>query len=289
MSSPSLLQCLFCNHFNPGGATFCNDCGSQLQLQQCDLCGSINKRSARVCYKCGAPFSAPAAHGGYPAIDGGQAGAVLGQPGEQRERTTLPESAAQAFGARQREFPDDGLAVPAAGDRGKAAATIPRDLVRGRSPGDVPPIDLAFSPEAAATTGFRKLYPIAGLVLVIALVFLSVHYYRGPPPSEAADAGVEQTAAAAPPDDPASAGAAPAAPSTPPAGAWPGNRSIMTPVFRVLGVPEEASPPSGAAATGRPTVDGGAAVGQGPPAHNSCQEAVVALGLCGASAKQEKP
>ncbi len=55
------LQCLFCNHLNPGGASFCNDCGSQLHLQPCDRCGAIDKRTARNCYKCGASFTLPAA------------------------------------------------------------------------------------------------------------------------------------------------------------------------------------------------------------------------------------
>lgn len=55
------LQCLFCNHLNPAGASFCNDCGSQMHLQPCDRCGAVDKRTARNCYKCGAGFTLPAA------------------------------------------------------------------------------------------------------------------------------------------------------------------------------------------------------------------------------------
>lgn len=61
MSSQPPLQCLFCNHLNPAGASFCNDCGSQMHLQPCDRCGAINKRTARACHKCDAGFTLPAA------------------------------------------------------------------------------------------------------------------------------------------------------------------------------------------------------------------------------------
>lgn len=57
------LQCLFCKHLNPSGASFCNNCGSQLNLQPCGQCGAIDDRAAKHCYKCGADFSLPAAAG----------------------------------------------------------------------------------------------------------------------------------------------------------------------------------------------------------------------------------
>lgn len=57
------VQCLFCNHLNPTGARFCNDCGSQLHLQPCDRCGATNKRTAKTCYKCGAGFTLPGTPG----------------------------------------------------------------------------------------------------------------------------------------------------------------------------------------------------------------------------------
>ena len=57
MSSNFPLQCLFCKHPNPAGASFCNGCGSQLNLQPCDRCGAIDNRTAKHCYKCHAQFS----------------------------------------------------------------------------------------------------------------------------------------------------------------------------------------------------------------------------------------
>jgi ribosomal protein L40E len=67
MPSLAPLQCLFCNHLNPAGASFCNDCGSQLHLQPCDHCGAINKRTAKHCYKCSAGFTLPPAPAPVPA------------------------------------------------------------------------------------------------------------------------------------------------------------------------------------------------------------------------------
>lgn len=63
MSPLPFLQCLFCNHLNPAGASFCNNCGSELHLQPCDRCGALNKRTEKSCHKCGANFTLPAASG----------------------------------------------------------------------------------------------------------------------------------------------------------------------------------------------------------------------------------
>lgn len=54
------LQCLFCHHTNPAAASFCNDCGSQLNLQPCTQCGAVDNRTANNCHKCGAGFDPPA-------------------------------------------------------------------------------------------------------------------------------------------------------------------------------------------------------------------------------------
>jgi ribosomal protein L40E len=71
MSPLPYLQCLFCNHLNPAGASFCNNCGSELHLQPCDRCGALNKRTEKGCHKCGASFTLPAAsarNGSVPAL-----------------------------------------------------------------------------------------------------------------------------------------------------------------------------------------------------------------------------
>jgi ribosomal protein L40E len=58
MSSIAPVQCLFCLQPNPAGASFCNDCGSQLNLKPCGRCGAVDDRAAVNCYKCGAEFTA---------------------------------------------------------------------------------------------------------------------------------------------------------------------------------------------------------------------------------------
>src|SRR5262249_3575212 len=51
-------QCLFCNHHNPQGSKFCNECGSPLHLKLCWQCEAIDDAASQACYKCGAAFSA---------------------------------------------------------------------------------------------------------------------------------------------------------------------------------------------------------------------------------------
>jgi Double zinc ribbon len=53
------VLCAFCDHRNPGGAHFCNECGARLDLTQCWLCEAVNDRSAVVCHKCNAPLTEP--------------------------------------------------------------------------------------------------------------------------------------------------------------------------------------------------------------------------------------
>ena len=52
------LLCPFCDHRNPAGAKFCNDCASPLHLKPCKHCDAVNHASATACYKCGAAYSA---------------------------------------------------------------------------------------------------------------------------------------------------------------------------------------------------------------------------------------
>ena len=49
--------CSFCEHHNPAGSCFCNDCGSPLHLRPCTQCDAVSDRTATTCYNCGAPFA----------------------------------------------------------------------------------------------------------------------------------------------------------------------------------------------------------------------------------------
>ena len=56
----SACHCLFCEHDNPTGAKFCNDCAAPLHLKLCKQCDAINDLHAANCYKCSAQFPARA-------------------------------------------------------------------------------------------------------------------------------------------------------------------------------------------------------------------------------------
>ena len=55
------LTCSFCNHVNPTGARFCNECGSGLGLRPCARCEAINDVAATYCHHCGALLNERAA------------------------------------------------------------------------------------------------------------------------------------------------------------------------------------------------------------------------------------
>jgi len=61
-------QCLFCDHDNPPGAKFCNECGSPLHLRPCWQCNAINDVASESCYKCGAAYApaSPSSAGDAP-------------------------------------------------------------------------------------------------------------------------------------------------------------------------------------------------------------------------------
>ena len=48
--------CAYCDHPNPVGTNFCNDCGAALHLQPCRQCGAVSVIKARHCPSCKAPF-----------------------------------------------------------------------------------------------------------------------------------------------------------------------------------------------------------------------------------------
>src|ERR1043165_4270732 len=51
-------MCAFCDHRNPAGAKFCNDCASPLHLKPCNQCDAISDQAATNCYKCGTAYPA---------------------------------------------------------------------------------------------------------------------------------------------------------------------------------------------------------------------------------------
>ena len=66
-------MCAFCDHRNPAGAKFCNDCAAPLHLKPCSECDAVNHQTATNCYKCGAAcpesFATPDVSSVLPAAD----------------------------------------------------------------------------------------------------------------------------------------------------------------------------------------------------------------------------
>jgi hypothetical protein len=60
-------DCPFCNHRNPPGAKFCNECGSPLHLAPCEICGAVNNLTDTHCWQCDAALRDPGISAPRPA------------------------------------------------------------------------------------------------------------------------------------------------------------------------------------------------------------------------------
>jgi ribosomal protein L40E len=97
--------CPFCDHRNPAGAKFCNDCGSPLHMKACNECDAVNHQAATNCYQCGAEcpalFTTPEATPVLPATGTTPAWATPGDVGV-AATVTQPLFAAGALRAEWR-------------------------------------------------------------------------------------------------------------------------------------------------------------------------------------------
>ena len=95
-------MCAFCDHRNPAGAKFCNDCASPLHLKPCKQCRAVNDQAATNCYKCGAAspvlLRTPEATPALPAVDSPPASATPGVVAV-AAAVTQPQFAASALRA----------------------------------------------------------------------------------------------------------------------------------------------------------------------------------------------
>ena len=298
MSSALPLQCPFCNHFNPGSASYCNDCGSPLDLQQCDLCGAINKRTASVCYKCGGAFPIAAVRGGHPplALEDVPGRPALDYLGSANEGVTLPEAAAVALGAQheesQAEDPKDAKYVDLTAARD---ATGP-DHLRACSPlHAIPPSETVSSDGGAAKRRSLYLFPMAALAtMLLAAIAVVVYYYQGHFKQETLEQSLKQTVPAESGDSiPSGTAPSPLATRADAESTQAGTMGNFA--GRVFGFdpdPSLAPPDAGAAIKkgASPATDREVKTPQQAQAiGKECQEAVAALGLCNSMPKKEKP
>lgn len=191
-----ILRCLFCNHVNPVEASFCNACGSQLDLQPCGQCGAVDSRTAKYCHKCATPFMPHAAaesdallesvpqgdHGDYSSrIEAGVAGAKAMVHAHDQPRSSnyslltvnaaAPDSLAQPDKSRSNWLiPGVGLLVmliaaafaifyqqpPATVSAQTVAPVLPRVA---EAPAETPPPTKPLSAEPAPALGLQAAAP----------------------------------------------------------------------------------------------------------------------------------
>ena len=51
--------CAFCDHRNPPGSNYCNDCAAPLHLKPCGHCNATNEHFAAYCHECGGAYPVP--------------------------------------------------------------------------------------------------------------------------------------------------------------------------------------------------------------------------------------
>jgi ribosomal protein L40E len=268
MSTTPTLQCLFCNHLNPGGASFCNDCGSQMHLQPCDRCGAINKRTAKSCHKCDSSFTLPGTSAHGPALAPEPEG-LHGQTERRATSTQLEESVT-------------GFANTASPDQIGMTEETPQFYQLVTPQGDVQDI----------RSKGRPAWRLKALASVIAVSALAAYYYKPHLKPAAKEQLVESPAQSAPTTPVAVMTAAPtiAPPSditqshTSPAATR--DTSKVSPDRTIAMAPPGAGPatppilpPPMADTQARPT----------PPLLRECPEAVATLGICSQSTNPEKP
>src|SRR5947209_3408003 len=95
-------MCAFCDHRNPPGAKFCNDCASPLHLKPCKDCDAVNDHAWAYCHHCGGAFPMPVAT---------QSPMSIGSPAE-----TAPPDAVTTAHSSSASVPIDGAPL-AAGTR----------------------------------------------------------------------------------------------------------------------------------------------------------------------------
>jgi class 3 adenylate cyclase len=92
------MQCAQCQHDNPLGAKFCNECGGPLRLQ-CPACGTANPPGAKFCNECGGAI--PGASASSPSS---QAAHQQDQPADPTAHMAPTSAAHQAPEAERRQL-----------------------------------------------------------------------------------------------------------------------------------------------------------------------------------------
>lgn len=262
-----IFRCLFCNHVNPAEASFCNACGSQLDLQPCSQCGAVDSRTAKSCHKCGTPF-APALASELDALLAPMAPVPHGDAWDYSSRIEASVAGAKAIVPAQpqpRALNNRQLTV---GEMASERLVQPADTGRSWLVPGVALLAVAaaamfaiFYQRPMATAPTQVSQPLVPPVAVLPAVH-TPPMPTAPPAAPELAAKAEPVEAASPPKNlPAGAAVATNKPKTVPARAAP--RPVAT----------QAAPP-------RPVTQPPQAPRREPAAIQNCSQALATLGLC---------
>lgn len=267
-----LLQCLFCSHVNPGAASFCNECGSQLDLQPCGQCGAVDSRLAKSCYKCGTPFPVAVI---LPDLDVLLKPAAHGDPLDYASRIEASVAGAKAMHPHHDQRPgssDRQLTV------GAAAADMLLQTRQSRSSWLVPGIGVMLVLLAALFAIFYQrpvvTPPVQASVPMAPVVLEPSAPPTAPPPSPpppTTPVQADQTAQAEPVE-----------PVEPPTDVVPPPAPALATVAPPAKVVARAAPTRAVAPVTRPapTVANPPIPPRARPVVQDCSQAVATLGLC---------
>ena len=173
------LRCCFCDHGNPDGAKFCNNCGSPLQLKPCPVCDAINELSAERCHHCNSEFAAgTTVTEGDPAASSTRVSDTPGDARPEPRARTLPELVSASL-EHQRRRPVSASAEVARDeeelftlDWHAAALAFPDTDQSGPAP-ELPPRERSWT---------RLIRAASVAVLLVVATVLAVNYlHRGGP------------------------------------------------------------------------------------------------------------
>ena len=298
MSLSSPHHCLFCNRLNPAGATFCNECGTQLSLQPCSRCGAANDRAATNCHQCQfeltlpAPATKPDAEPAPPLAE-----RFINSYDRPVRHNLDPGSSPDAT------RPADLVVAPRVSE---AAPLWRRPHNEGALPTASPEMDETLnlwhrlqnhgsepvtSAGARATTGAsrRKLY-VSGFVVLLAVAAAGTGYYlytaqpaqlaqqQGRSPATSAQSSVSSVPK--PPEPLSPTVATRAAPSARPTGSAPEPPANARLADAPTAPPLRAGSNNGESARPLPTPNAAIPTRQEAPRFSACPPAVATLGLC---------
>src|SRR5205814_1650587 len=175
----SLFHCRFCDHANPAGARFCNQCGSPLYLKPCPQCEAVNNSAAPQCFQCGATLpkddaDQEASVAAMPVFSNAtESSGDLGGAGHLNAPGAFTERFEIAFGEFRPSLFNDSRAGPVASER------VTPELVTSDASAVV---DLRQTGPAASATAHHRdsvtgLVPIGALVVLALVVLGAAAYY----------------------------------------------------------------------------------------------------------------